>query len=139
VLISSTRKLQTEARLLSVRRQRGELDRDLERLDDRRRINVLAELQTASLALAEKKSRLYGLQRKRSILGLPDSIAPAGDDPTFTVVRSTIDGPRTISAHLDTELLPGDVIQIGRSIGLMSLTTDMEGEKESLIRPPNVN
>ena len=45
VLLSSTRKLQTSAQLLQVKKQQDEFARKLEKLDDQRRLDLLRELQ----------------------------------------------------------------------------------------------
>ena len=61
VLLSSTRKLQTSAQLMQVKKQQDELTRKLERLDDQRRIDLLREQQDTGVRLAEIRGKLQSV------------------------------------------------------------------------------
>jgi polysaccharide export outer membrane protein len=113
LLFSSTRALQTSAQLVSVRRQRGELLRDFERADERRRIRLLTELQEAMPKLATQRARLEATEERLRILGVAIPVAEAGE-LTITLVRAGATGPVMIRADQDTGLQPGDIVELGR-------------------------
>src|ERR1700737_918176 len=64
VLLSSTRKLQTSAQLLQVKKQQDELARKLTKLDDQRRLDLLRELQGTSLRLNQIREKLQSVGEK---------------------------------------------------------------------------
>jgi polysaccharide export outer membrane protein len=64
VLLSSTRKLQTTAQLMQVKKQQDELTRKLEKLDDQRRLDLLRELQDTSVKLNEIREKLQSVGEK---------------------------------------------------------------------------
>src|SRR6266850_1446734 len=64
VLLSSTRKLQTAAQLMQVKKQQDEIARQLERLDDQRRIKLLQELQDARTRLGQVRAKLQSTGEK---------------------------------------------------------------------------
>ena len=64
VLLSSTRKLQTTAQLMQVKKQQDELARKLEKLDDQRRLDLLRELQDTSVKLNEIREKLQSVGEK---------------------------------------------------------------------------
>ena len=70
VLLSSTRKLQTSAQLLQVKKQQDESVRKLAKLDDQRRLDLLRELQEDIL---------------KGLLGNPQlaDVDPIGDQPAI--------------------------------------------------------
>jgi len=112
LLFSSTRALQTSAQLGSVRRQRGELQRDLERADDKRRERLLAEMMQENLPqLATARARLAGIAEQLRVAGLPVPVSEPGE-PTFLLVRSGEQGPTVHYATQQTPLQPGDVVDV---------------------------
>jgi polysaccharide export outer membrane protein len=112
LLFSSTRALQASAQLGSVRRQRGELQRDLERADDRLRMRILTEVQEVLPQLAASEARLTSIAERFRLAGLP---VPTGEpgEPAFVVVRTGERGAVMLAATLQTALRPGDVVQVG--------------------------
>ena len=64
VLLSSTRKLQTTAQLMQVKKQQDELTRKLEKLDDQRRLDLLRELQDTSVRLNQIREKLQSVGEK---------------------------------------------------------------------------
>jgi len=64
VLWSSTLKLQTNAQWMSQKKQREEVSRQLERLGDQRRMDLLRELQDAGVRLSQISARLQGVGGK---------------------------------------------------------------------------
>ncbi|MBV1797539.1 polysaccharide biosynthesis/export family protein [Siccirubricoccus sp. G192] len=117
LLFSSTRELQTAVQLITVRRQRIELQHDLERVDDQRRIHLLEELQEASLKLSSDRVRLEAVEEKLRLAGMPLPRGSEAGDMTITLVRTGENGSIMIPANMDTELQPGDVVDIGRGPG----------------------
>lgn len=111
VLLSSTRKLQTEATLLDTVRKRNENQRELDRLDHARRSDLLKELKDAQLKMAGDKARLEGAQEKLAISGmrLPGS---TGLIVKVMLHRQLPDKTESIEAKGETELLPGDVLDV---------------------------
>ena len=111
VLLSSTRKLQTEATLLDTIRKRNENQRELDRLDHARRSDLLKDLKDAQLKLAGDKARLEGAQEKLAISGmrLPGS---TGLIVKVMLHRQGPEKSESIEAKGDTELLPGDVLDV---------------------------
>src|SRR5260370_32707257 len=61
VLLSSTRKLQSSAQLLQVKKQQDEFARKLTKLDDQRRLDLLRELQDTSLRLNQIHEKLQSV------------------------------------------------------------------------------
>lgn len=114
VLWSSTRALQTTAQLMQVRKQRQDLTRQIERLGDQRKIDLLRELQEADGRLAETKARLQGTGEKLQYTSLVKSqlVRGSGGAPEIAIVRKS-DGKRErFSADEDSELQPGDVVEV---------------------------
>ncbi len=111
VLLSSTRKLQTEAQLLDTIRKRGEYQRELDRLDHARRSDLLKELKDAQLKLAAEKARLESAQEKMAISGmrLPGS---TGLIVKVMLHRQGPEKAETMEALGETLLLPGDVLDV---------------------------
>jgi len=110
VLLSSTRRLQTAAQLMQVRRNRAEFSRDVEKSDDQRRIDLLTELRDATVKLASERAKLEKIQEKLAVAGVS---LPARQDgsatPELTVHRR---GQDELKAGFDLELQPGDVVEI---------------------------
>src|SRR5690606_36652767 len=111
ILFSSTRYLQTIVEKGRAARARDELESKLDKLDDDRRKTVLAELQDAQVKLAITRSRLQSVGDKLRYTGLVRSqlVRGEGSEPKVKIFRG--DG-KTIAASQDTELRPGDVVDI---------------------------
>lgn len=114
MLYSATRKLQTISQLMTVTKQRSDFARQLERLDDVRRIELLRELEEASVRVTNSKARLQSVAEKLQYTGLVRSqlIRGAGGQPEVTIVRKGENGRERFSADEDLELQPGDVVEI---------------------------
>jgi polysaccharide export outer membrane protein len=113
VLYSATRKLQTANDLMGVRRRLSEYKREIEKIDDQRRMSILEELQKAEADMAAERVRLGGIDDRLLVVGM--SISGAVDrrpNPATTVIRQTVDGPVEFSVGLDDELVPGDVLEV---------------------------
>lgn len=114
LLLSSTRKLQTISQLMLTKRQRDDFSRQLERLDDQRRINLLRELQEAGVRLNQIKAKLQAVGEKLQYTALVRSqlVRGAGSKPQITIVRKAEKGRERFIAEEDSELQPGDVVEV---------------------------
>jgi polysaccharide biosynthesis/export protein len=114
VLLSSTRKLQTSAQLLQVKKQQDEFARKLTKLDDQRRLDLLRELQDTSLRLNQIREKLQSVGEKLQYTAMVRSqlAGGAGSKPDIAIVRKGEKGPERIIASEDTELEPGDAVEV---------------------------
>jgi polysaccharide export outer membrane protein len=114
MLYSATRKLQTIAQLMSVTKQRNDFARQLERLDDVRRIELLRELQDAGVRMNQLKARLQSVAEKLQFTALVRSqlVRGTGGKPEITIIRKGENGRERLLADEDSELQPGDVIEV---------------------------
>jgi len=119
LLLSSTRKLQTISQLLYTKRQRDEFSRQLERLDDQRRINLLRDLQDADVRLTQIRSKLQAVGEKLQYTSLMRSqlVRGTGSKPQIAIVRKEGDGRKSFPAEEDSELQPGDVVEVAVRFG----------------------
>ena len=114
VLLSSTRRQQTAVNLLQTARQRNELAWKLSRLDRDRRIALLAEQREAVTMIASLQAKLEGLTTRLNQGGR----GQVGDGPVdpqvvaATVVRRSADSWKTLTIDWDSDLRPGDVIDV---------------------------
>jgi polysaccharide export outer membrane protein len=114
VLLSSTRQLQTASQLMQVRKQQDDLSRQLERLDDQRKIALLQELAAANVKSKEVQAKLRSAQEKLEYAASPKALGSAGK-PHLTVLRKGPNGWESRPAEEDVELEPGDVVEIALS------------------------
>jgi polysaccharide export outer membrane protein len=113
-LYSATRVLQTTSLLDGVQLKRAELSRDLEKLDDQRRTGLLEKMQDATVQLNHVRSRLQSVSEKLLYAGLARSqlVRGPGGEPDIKVFRSENGTTATIAANDQTELMPGDVVDV---------------------------
>jgi len=113
-LLSSTRKLQTTAQLMYQMKQRDDLARSLEKLDSQRRIDLLRETQDAGIRLNQIAAKLQSVGEKLQYTALIRSqlVRGAGGKPEITVIRKGPNGRESFHAEEDTELQPGDVVEV---------------------------
>jgi polysaccharide biosynthesis/export protein len=114
VLLSSTRKLQTLAQLMQTKRQQDDMARQLERVDEQRRIELLHELQDATVRLAQIRAQLEGVADKLQYTAILKSRLAngAGYKPRISLIRNSDKTRQHQDANEDSELEPGDVIEI---------------------------
>lgn len=119
LLLSSTRALQTTALLASVDREKGNLDRRLQQATDDRNMELLKLRQETIVRLADIRSQLQAVSDKLRYAGMVKSQLSRGfdSDPAVSVFRQTPSGTRRIQAATDTELMPGDVVEIALQVG----------------------
>ena len=113
-LYSATRVLQTTSLLDGVQLKRAELSRDLEKLDDQRRTGLLEKMQDATVQLNHVRSRLQSVSEKLLYAGLARSqlVRGPGGEPDIKVFRSENGTTATIAANDQTELMPGDLVDV---------------------------
>jgi polysaccharide export outer membrane protein len=114
VLLSSTRKLQTTAQLMEVKKQQEELKRKLEKLDDQRRLDLLRDLQDANVRLGEVRAKLQSVGEKLQYTAMVRSqlVLGAGDNAEIAIIRKGEKGQERIIADENAELQPGDTVEI---------------------------
>ena len=114
VLFSSTRTIQTSAQLAELNQSRVELRRKLEAADNRRRIDLIGELEETRMKLAATQIKLHSVGEKVVYAGMVRSqlVRGTGDSPNITIFRSGRDGEENFAASEDTALQPGDVVEV---------------------------
>jgi polysaccharide export outer membrane protein len=113
VLLSSTRKLQTAAQLMQIKKQEDEVARQLERVDDQRRIKLLQELQDARVALGQVQAKLQSTSEKLQYAAARLPVGRANElRPDIALIRKGEKGHARIAAEEDSELQPGDVVEV---------------------------
>jgi polysaccharide export outer membrane protein len=134
-LLSATQALQTTAALALVERGREELRRSLEKVDDHRRIDLLKELNEAEVGLQTIRSRLQAVGDKLIYTGLLRSQLVRGTGrPKITIFRNDDASGQTFSASEDTELAPGDVVEVALRIDGIPSSAPSDGAA-LLLRP----
>jgi polysaccharide export outer membrane protein len=114
VLLSASRATEVEARAVQVKQLRAEQQRKLQKLFDDRRLELLKELQDAKLELAATASKLSAVTEKMFLVSAIRSQVGRGGTgvPDLVVVRKAASGTVRLVATEETELLPGDVIDV---------------------------
>jgi polysaccharide export outer membrane protein len=114
VLLSSTRKLQTSAQLLQVKKQQDEFSRRLAKLDDQRRLDLLRELQDTSVKLNQIREKLQSVGEKLQYTAMVRSqlVRGVGNKTEIAIFRKGEKGQERIVASEDTELQPGDAVEV---------------------------
>ena len=113
-LFSATQALQTMALLAQAERERENLNRSLEKVDDDRRMQMLGELQDAEVRLEGFRTRLQAVGDKLMYSGMVRSqlVRGAASTPNIKIHRDIEGDRQTLVADADTELMPGDVIEV---------------------------
>jgi polysaccharide export outer membrane protein len=113
-LLSSTQALQTTALLATVEREQGELKRRLRWTDGRWQIDLTRELLDAQVHLETIRVRIQAVGEKLEYAGLVRSqlVRGRGGSPKVRIFREQNQTRQSLSANEDTELLPGDVIEV---------------------------
>ncbi len=106
-LLSGTRLLDTEGEAAAVSVRRADIARDLATLDDQRRAEALAELETAAQRLREIDIEIDAARTQVALAGL--TTAPSIE---ATIHRREGNAVTAIPAALDAPLRPGDIVEI---------------------------
>ena len=122
ILLSSTRVLQTIAQLSQVERERDDVGRKLQRVDDQRRLSLLKDLQDAGVRLDTLRTRLEAVSEKLMYTGVIRSQLTRGKGakPELTIVRKGENGRQQLPGDEDFELAPGDVVEVSLKESLLS-------------------
>lgn len=121
VLLSSTRKLQTAAQLMQVKKQQDDIARQLERLDDQRRIKLLQDLQEARMKIGQIRARLQSVGEKLLYTAARSQIMRGNEfKQELSVIRKGKGGPDRIIVDQDSELQPGDVVEVALRLDEMA-------------------
>jgi polysaccharide export outer membrane protein len=121
LLLSATRQLQTASELAQVERQRQEFGRRSERLDDTRRIEILRDLQDTNVRIATLRARLAAAGEKLVYVGMVRSqlVRGHGSKPELVVYRTGDKGRQRLTVEEDSELMPGDVVEVALQADLV--------------------
>jgi polysaccharide export outer membrane protein len=113
-LLSSNQLLQTIVETSNLERQRGEFERQLEKIDSQSRIDAWRELQDANLRVAQITARLKSASEKLMYTGsLRSQLGRgAGEEARIAVYRKGENGPESLTANENTELMPGDIVEV---------------------------
>jgi polysaccharide export outer membrane protein len=114
VLLSATRALQTSSEIAQLEREQGTLQRNLEKLGDQSRIDLLAELQTETAAITQMQAEMDGLTKQIFYVGLlrSDLLTQQGRHLAISVTRSSNGKTTTTAATEDMPLAPGDTVTV---------------------------
>ncbi len=114
MLLSATRILQTSAAIAQVEREREELRKLLANVDDKRKIDALKDLQDADTKLQQAKAKLSAAQEQLLFSSKMRAQLGMGGAPNVELVitRQTEKGRERLLAQEDTELWPGDSIEV---------------------------
>jgi polysaccharide export outer membrane protein len=114
LLLSSTRRLQTTVELMRLQRQREDSARQIDRVASQRTITLLRELRDSSVHVAELRIKMRALGQKLQPVNGSAAI-PAGTSnlqPQVTIVRKSDQKWEKIAASEDSDLQPGDIVEI---------------------------
>jgi len=118
LLLSSTRVLQTTSQLMQLRRQQDDLLRQLQRLDDQRKIELLRQLQETAARTNSLRARLQGVSEKlQYATARTQGIRGNEVKADIAIFRKVEKRRERISADEDFELQPGDVVEVAVQMG----------------------
>jgi polysaccharide biosynthesis/export protein len=114
ILAGSQRFLETVVRQAQLERERDDLAERLGKLDDQRRVDLLRELQETNLKVTMTGSRLEAVGEKLVYAGMVRSQLVQGENlkPELVIFRKNGQTREQMDAQEDTELLPGDVVEV---------------------------
>lgn len=113
-LLSATRALQTRVQVEQSRKEQEEIGRRIEQFAAQRRDDVLREIQEGNVQLAVLQAR-HGAVSERifySSVLRSQLVRGRGGRPEITIVRRTAEGRNRTTANENSELLPGDVVEV---------------------------
>ena len=117
-LFSATQALQTSVQLSEATRKRDEAKRELARLLENRRMELLKELKEAGAAVANVRSRLEAVGQKIEYTGIIRSqLVRGASRPEIRITRAQSNAT-VEQADENTELMPGDTVEIALKSGL---------------------
>lgn len=116
LLLSTTQSLQTRVQIAQVERERAKASRDIERLDEDRRIAALRELSKVSADLARVKARIAAVSEKLTYTGLIRSQLTNDSTrrPRVRIIKT--DGQGDVTADEEVVLTPGDTVEVALQV-----------------------
>ncbi|MCJ2056391.1 polysaccharide biosynthesis/export family protein [Methylobacterium sp. J-048] len=114
VLLSSTRALQTTVQVAQLERDKGELTRKLERVDDQQALDAMEKLQVSEDNLTALRSRLNSINDKLVYTGALRTQLLSGGRvrASIAVFRPNDTAQSKVDAAEEMELRPGDVVEV---------------------------
>ncbi|MER8547777.1 polysaccharide biosynthesis/export family protein [Mesorhizobium sp. M0684] len=126
LVLSSSRALETSVELMRARRQQDDFARQHERNDNQRRMGLLIELKDTNVRLADVSARLRAARQKLQPTGaaaLPLPVAGEKVQAEVTIIRKVGEEWRKQLVQEDTEVMPGDTIEVRFSSALENAAT----------------
>ncbi|POR40180.1 polysaccharide biosynthesis/export family protein [Methylobacterium sp. V23] len=117
-LLSSTRALQVNAQLGQTRKERDEATKNLGSFEDKRRNELLSDLQDNLIRAMTLRSRQQATDEKLMYTGILRSqlVRGTGIAPQILLFRTNSDGKKEkITADPETVLYPGDALEVSLS------------------------
>lgn len=117
-LLSATRALQTGAEAAQVARDRDDIHRTMQKLQNERRAKLLSDLRESRMRRIQIEARLAAVNEKLLLAGAVRSLWATGgaSQPTIVVHRNMNGTQEEFVGSEDTQLLPGDVVKIALKI-----------------------
>jgi polysaccharide export outer membrane protein len=115
LLLSSSQRLGTLVELMRIRSQRADFERQLEKNGNQKKITLLNDLRDGSVRLADLEVKLRAAGMKLHSPGIASRAGPPMGEavqPHVTIVRRVGDEWRQLPSDNDSEVLPGDVVEV---------------------------
>ncbi len=115
LLLTSSRRLETLVELMRVRTQRTDTERKIEQSGNQKKIKLLDDLRDTNVVLANLEVKLQALGAKLQVHDIGTNVAPPMDElgqPRVTIMRKVGDQWQKITADMEAELLPGDILEV---------------------------
>ncbi|MFB9270014.1 polysaccharide biosynthesis/export family protein [Bradyrhizobium erythrophlei] len=114
LLLSSTRRLQTQVEVMRLQRQREDSLRQIDRVGSLRTVNLLKELKDSNARMADLRVRMQALSQRLQPIGGAGAV-PLGMSelqPEVTIIRKVGQRWDRIAASVDFDVEPGDVVDV---------------------------
>lgn len=122
--ISSDQLLQTVVETANLERQRTELSRQTEKLDNQSRVDAWRELQDANLRLEQVAARLKGAGDKLRLVDLQaQSARGVVRPPQYSIFRAANGVTAQLPADPASVLAPGDVVEVSIISDVLDVAT----------------
>ncbi|WP_414475523.1 polysaccharide biosynthesis/export family protein [Microvirga sp. M2] len=104
---------EAEARAAQGQKELRDLQHNLEKSKDERQVRLSQELQQTSILVGKIQSQIGSASEKLLVAGrLKAQLRTGASGPEFIIHRKSDDGLRSIPSTADTELEPGDVLEV---------------------------
>jgi polysaccharide biosynthesis/export protein len=115
LLLTSSRRLETLVELMRVRTQRSDTTRKIEQSGNQNKIKLLDDLRDTNVLLANLEVKLQAVGTKLQVRDIGTSVEPQSGDTEqsgMTIMRKVGGQWQKIPAGMESELLPGDVLDV---------------------------